>query len=76
MSETWKIFQGTGKPHPGIEDLPGPPPWRCFGSEKEQIKGSTFQIGEREIELINSALYLRRPLLVTGNPGTGKSSLA
>lgn len=76
MNETWKIFQGTGKPHSGIEDLPEPPPWRCFGSGKEEIKGSTFQIGEREIELINAALYLRRPLLVTGNPGTGKSSLA
>ncbi|MEU0405616.1 AAA family ATPase, partial [Streptomyces sp. NPDC006197] len=24
----------------------------------------------------NAALYLRRPLLVTGNPGTGKSTLA
>ncbi|MUG93070.1 AAA family ATPase [Scytonema sp. UIC 10036] len=25
---------------------------------------------------VNAALYLRRPLLVTGNPGTGKTSLA
>jgi MoxR-like ATPase len=29
-----------------------------------------------EIEMVNAALYLRRPLLVTGKPGTGKSSLA
>ncbi|RKN40536.1 AAA family ATPase [Streptomyces hoynatensis] len=29
-----------------------------------------------ELEIINAALYLRRPLLVTGNPGTGKSTLA
>jgi MoxR-like ATPase len=29
-----------------------------------------------ELEVINAALYLRRPLLVTGNPGTGKSTLA
>ena len=25
--------------------------------------------------MVNAALYLRRPLLVTGAPGTGKSSL-
>ncbi|MET9700599.1 MoxR family ATPase [Streptomyces sp. NPDC006529] len=29
-----------------------------------------------ELEAINAALYLRRPLLVTGYPGTGKSTLA
>ncbi len=28
------------------------------------------------MQLVNAALYLRRPLLVTGPPGTGKSSLA
>src|SRR5947209_137544 len=30
----------------------------------------------KEIEMVNAALYLRRPLLVTGKPGSGKSSLA
>lgn len=30
----------------------------------------------REIEMVNAALFLRRPLLVTGKPGSGKSSLA
>ncbi|MFF2199860.1 AAA family ATPase [Streptomyces sp. NPDC058145] len=29
-----------------------------------------------EVDLVNAALILRRPLLVTGRPGTGKSSLA
>lgn len=28
------------------------------------------------IDTVNAALYLRRPLLVTGKPGTGKSTLA
>lgn len=28
------------------------------------------------IEIVNAAIHLRRPLLVTGRPGTGKSSLA
>jgi MoxR-like ATPase len=29
-----------------------------------------------EVEVVNAALYLRRPLLITGSPGTGKSTLA
>ncbi|MFD6322730.1 AAA family ATPase [Streptomyces sp. NPDC058442] len=29
-----------------------------------------------EVDMVNAALYLRRPLLITGRPGTGKSSLA
>jgi MoxR-like ATPase len=28
------------------------------------------------VNMVNAAIYLRRPLLVTGRPGTGKSSLA
>jgi MoxR-like ATPase len=28
------------------------------------------------VNMVNAAMYLRRPLLVTGRPGTGKSSLA
>jgi len=31
---------------------------------------------EKVIKAVNMAIYLRRPLLVTGKPGTGKSSLA
>ncbi len=32
--------------------------------------------GQQVLNAVNAALYLRRPLLVTGNPGTGKTSLA
>lgn len=35
-----------------------------------------YQADETEINLINLALHLRRPLLVTGQPGVGKSTLA
>ncbi|MBP0020197.1 MAG: AAA family ATPase [Cyanobacteria bacterium SBLK] len=78
----WKIFQGNCEPHDGIEQLPDPPSWRPFGTEtqpgesRRKRRGETFQVRPEEVEAINAALYLRRPLLVTGKPGTGKSSLA
>jgi MoxR-like ATPase len=76
--ETWKIFQGTGTPHDGLERLPDPPSWRVFKDEatRQQNKGATFQPRPEEIDMVNAALYLRRPLLITGKPGIGKTSLA
>jgi MoxR-like ATPase len=37
---------------------------------------SAQRLGAQELDMINAALFLRRPLLVTGRPGTGKSTLA
>lgn len=78
----WKIFTGSGVPHDHVEDLPDPPPWRDFEARRRAIaanedpRGKTFRVRPREVELVNAALYLRRPLFVTGPPGSGKSSLA
>lgn len=35
-----------------------------------------YRADDNVVEMVNAALYLRRPLLVTGKPGTGKSTLA
>ncbi len=75
-----------------INELPDPPPWRRFDApavsyEVPPLDSSTARrLGARNVplpvqdddtlELINAALYLRRPLLVTGPPGAGKSTLA
>jgi MoxR-like ATPase len=71
----WKIYQGGDADHDGIQRLPVPPPWRDF-NKLGATRGTTFRAGPHEVELVNAALYLRRPLLVTGLPGAGKSSLA
>ncbi|MBR8838276.1 MAG: MoxR family ATPase [Stigonema ocellatum SAG 48.90 = DSM 106950] len=77
----WKIFKKESEPHHDIERLPPAPSWRSFSSTKGEVteeakRGATFQIRDEEVELVNAALYLRRPLLVEGQPGTGKTSLA
>ena len=77
----WFIF---GR-DPGAEapELPPPPRWRDFSDRhhedaqtKTKRRGSTFQPGEEEKKMVNADLYIRRPLLVKGKPGTGKTSLA
>lgn len=70
---TWRKFTGQvlARPYPELEDAS--PMTRRFG---EGVRGAAFQASAEEIELVNAALYLRRPLLVTGKPGSGKSSLA
>jgi MoxR-like ATPase len=77
----WQIYRGDGHPRTNIQ-LPPPPSWRVFrddvagARDQQQLKGETFNPPPVAIEMVNAALALRRPLLVTGNPGTGKSSLA
>ncbi|MDT9339394.1 MoxR family ATPase [Trichodesmium erythraeum 21-75] len=69
----WQIFKGNNTPHT-VSKWPEPPPWRNFNQQQEQK--NNFQANEKVINAVNMAIYLHRPLLVTGKPGTGKSSLA
>jgi MoxR-like ATPase len=86
----WRIFTGASEPHDGLERLPSPPPWRVFATDTKMIPparesaaegdvglalGRKFRCSPELREAVNTALYLRRPLLVTGKPGNGKSSL-
>jgi MoxR-like ATPases len=76
MSDTaprdWRIFKGDGSVH---EPELGPaPPWRRFddGQEKRNVD---FAIKKLQADLVSAALHLRRPLLIEGKPGVGKSTL-
>ncbi|MFJ5273813.1 AAA family ATPase [Streptomyces sp. NPDC088358] len=68
------------------------PPWRSFNGVPDDgyaspgssgaawiethRRGAGYVPDEEEKDAVNTALYLRRPLLVTGKPGVGKSTLA
>ncbi len=76
--EDWFIFKGNGEKNENFT-LPDPPSWRQFTPEDVNPRlnrGKNFIPPKGSLRLINAALYLRRPLLVTGKPGTGKTSLA
>src|SRR6266478_576650 len=52
-----------------LHELPENKWWIYKGTSKANVEAD-------EIDLVNAALYLRRPLFITGRPGFGKSSLA
>jgi MoxR-like ATPase len=70
----WHIFKGATGQQPWRE--PPLPPWRRFGAVAEAQRAEAYQPAPQEVDLVNVAIYLRRPLLITGKPGTGKSTLA
>jgi MoxR-like ATPase len=84
MNDGWRIYRGNGGPHEGISRLPEPPPWRRFGDEDSVVdrrlgareRAIAYRADEQVVDKVNTAMLLRRPLLVTGKPGTGKSTLA
>ncbi|MFD9540076.1 AAA family ATPase [Streptomyces sp. NPDC060022] len=89
---SWRVFHATGQPPAGeLPELPAPPPWRVFSGSPLQdappddaqsalrrlgIVQEGPQLRDEAIDAVNAALLLRRPLLITGPPGVGKSTLA
>jgi len=90
--QDWRVFHATGAaPEGPPSPLPEAPPWRRFrggpslpappdddAAARRRLGqvDSVPQLDEETIDVVNAALVLRRPLLVTGPPGVGKSTLA
>jgi MoxR-like ATPase len=68
----WKpCYRGDGLPQQDVV-LPAPPPWRTFPRRPDS---EMFRPPEGLPDAVNAALCLRRPLLITGAPGSGKSTV-
>ncbi|MFJ8195740.1 AAA family ATPase [Streptomyces sp. NPDC096152] len=67
----WRDFDGGPVLPTPTEDTD-----RAAASPDRRHRARSYRPGDETVQLVNAALYLRRPLLVTGPPGSGKSSLA
>jgi len=65
----WRTF-------PGDDDLPPPPIDDAEARRKLGADFVTHTPDPSTVDMINAAIYLRRPLIITGRPGSGKSALA
>ncbi|WP_380281728.1 AAA family ATPase [Kitasatospora purpeofusca] len=73
----WRAF---GAPGTDPSTLPAPPPQDAAAGLTARRLGkarqaAAYRADEREVQAVNLALHLRRPLLITGKPGVGKSTL-
>ena len=70
----WRAFQGLPLIEPQFSDSAG------YGAAGRRLgapqRAMVYRADSAVVNMVNAALLLRRPLLVTGKPGTGKSTLA
>ncbi|SER48058.1 AAA family ATPase [Lentzea albida] len=69
----WRDFQGGPLP---VDDVPPGDDGEADRRLGPEINLAESDVDAHELDVVNAALYLRRPLLLTGKPGVGKSSLA
>ena len=79
MTKDWRIYNGkkSSDCKTTLADIKDTKPnWR--DKTKADHNAKTFDLFDNNdlVNAVNAAIYLRRPLLVTGKPGIGKSSLA
>ena len=81
MTDDWKIFRGDNirryfNAEKFEKEYPSPPWRKKTTASKNNTKECPYHATEDQIEIVNASLYLRRPILITGEPGVGKSTLA
>lgn len=77
INTSWYIYTGD-KNNKGVDintlnTIAPAPSWR---KSKQDAKSLVYIPSEEEKAVVNASIYLRRPLILTGRPGVGKSSLA
>ena len=91
-TDDWLIYKNVNLQRPaqaGSWMLPAAPPWRTFNwipADKKHLvedpppakpQDRVFFVADDTVkQTVTAAIRLRRPILVTGKPGTGKTSLA
>ena len=74
---SWELFVGDGTPHredPDKEAWERIPPLRSW-RQRTPGKAPPFDMPDGLADAVNASLQLRRPLLLSGGPGSGKSTL-
>jgi MoxR-like ATPase len=74
---SWELFVGDGTPHredPDKEAWERIPPLRSW-RQRMPGKAPPFDMPDGLADAVNASLQLRRPLLLSGGPGSGKSTL-
>ncbi|MER5756027.1 AAA family ATPase [Streptomyces sp. NPDC002088] len=71
----WRSFTG-GPPREDLLDASEFSDSARHRNYSRYVQASRYQAERADIHLVNLSLLLRRPLLVTGSPGVGKSTLA
>lgn len=77
MSMGWDLFVGDGRPRrvdPQQQAWAQIPPLRSWRLRRTGM-APVFEMTPGLADAVNAALHLRRPLLITGGPGSGKSTL-
>jgi len=80
----WRRFQDTTDDDDALYRQAAADYWEALQNQaprrfRDRHRGRTFQVRsdqDKVVDAVNAALYLRRPLLITGRPGSGKTSLA
>lgn len=76
IKERWLKIQELAKLPENEQSLKKGKNFRIPIEDTQEDEDEIIDAGQEVINAVNAALYLRRPLLLTGNPGSGKTSLA
>ncbi|WP_414585293.1 AAA family ATPase [Scytonema sp. PCC 10023] len=76
IDQRWKQIQELAQLEENQRNRERGEKFRIHVEKTQDGQEKITEAGQEVLIAVNAALYLRRPLLVTGNPGTGKTSLA